>query len=88
MFIVTVIGMGCSRCRELEERVRLASKSMSVPIEIALEDNLDVMLDFQVRSTPCLLVDDKIYFDDHLPTQNEVESLLKALSSASNSKSA
>lgn len=80
--------MGCSRCRELESRVRKITRGMSVPVDIVLEDNLDVMLDNHIRSTPCLLIDGKVYFDDHLPEPEELESLLKSLSSASNSKSA
>lgn len=80
--------MGCSRCRELEARVRQSALGLSMPVDIVLEDDLNVMLDNHIRSTPCLLIDGKVYFDDHLPSSQEVDSLLKSLSSASNSKSA
>lgn len=81
MLIVTVFGMGCSKCRDLEKMVSTASRHTGVVVQIEVEDDLDTMIFHRVKSTPCLLIDGEVYFDDHHPEKSEVESLLKSLSS-------
>lgn len=81
MLIVTVFGMGCSRCRDLESMVSSASMQAGIDVQIEVEDDLDTMIFHRVKSTPCLLIDGQIYFDDHHPERSEVEFLLKSLSS-------
>lgn len=73
---VQVLGIGCARCRELEQRVRDALAEMDLAAEVEHVKDLKLFAAMGVLMTPGLVIDGKVVSQGRIPTLEEMKKLL------------
>jgi small redox-active disulfide protein 2 len=64
---IEVLGMGCTRCHQLEEQVRQALKELNIEAEVDKVSDLDKISSYGVLMTPGLVINGKVYSSGKLP---------------------
>lgn len=77
MKIIKILGTGCPKCKQTEAIVKevVARNNYEVKI-IKVEDIMEIM-QYNVLSTPVLIIDEEIKIKGRVPSIVEVEELLK-----------
>ncbi|HEQ79055.1 MAG TPA: thioredoxin family protein [Euryarchaeota archaeon] len=73
---IEIFGTGCAKCIGLEKNVRKLVSQMNIDAEIVKIDDLDVMLDRGVMSTPCMAIDGEMVIRGRLPSDDELKRML------------
>jgi small redox-active disulfide protein 2 len=76
MMDIKVLGSGCCRCNDLEERVREALAEMGVAAGVDHVTDFREIMKYGVMQTPALVVDGKIKVAGRIPNKPELISLL------------
>ena len=75
---IEVLGMGCSKCTELENNVKKAVEELQLnDVEIKHIKDMAEILSYGVMSTPALVVDDVIKANGRVPGVEELKKMLK-----------
>ncbi len=74
---IEICGPGCPRCLSTEEIVRKVVKRMKVDAEIKKISDFNTMADLGVIMTPAIVVNGKVKIQGKIPTEEEVEKILK-----------
>lgn len=77
MKTVKILGTGCPKCKQTEAIVNevVAQNNYEVNV-IKVEDIMEIM-QYNVLSTPVLVIDEEIKIKGRVPSKSEVEELLK-----------
>ncbi|MHB9035000.1 MAG: thioredoxin family protein [Anaerolineae bacterium] len=76
--IIKVLGSGCPKCQRLEELVREAVASAGVQAKIEHVRDWQEILEYQVMTTPGLVIDEKVVCSGRLPRTAEIVAWLQA----------
>lgn len=74
---IEVLGMGCSKCNTLTERVMEATAELGINAEIVKVDNMKDIMAYGVMTTPALVVDGVVKVKGKVPTKVEIKSLIQ-----------
>jgi len=73
---IKILGTGCPNCKTLEKRVRNVVNDNNIKAEIfKVEDIVDIM-EYNIMSTPGLVVDEKVVSKGRVPSEKEIKELL------------
>ena len=75
---IEILGMGCAKCKMLEENVRKAVGQNGKGVEIVKVTDLDQILEHDVMSTPALVIDGKVRASGRIPDAVEIAKWIKA----------
>ena len=77
MKTVKILGTGCSKCKQTEAIVRevIAQNNLDVNV-IKVEEIMEIM-QYNVLSTPVVVIDEEIKIKGRVPSKSEIEELLK-----------
>jgi small redox-active disulfide protein 2 len=78
MLTVKILGSGCANCRKLEAIAREAAADAGVEAEFVKVTDIKTIMDFDVLSTPALVIDGKVVSSGRIPSKADVEGWLKA----------
>ena len=78
MLTVKILGSGCANCRKLEAIAREATADAGVEAEFVKVTDIKTIMDFDVLSTPALVIDGKVVSSGRIPSKADVEGWLKA----------
>ncbi|MCM2295182.1 thioredoxin family protein [Rhodoferax sp.] len=78
MVIIKILGPGCANCRKLEAIAREAAAVAHVPAEIVKVSDMKQIMQYDLLSTPGLVVNDKLVSSGRIPTLAEVQKWLIA----------
>ncbi len=78
MLTVKILGSGCANCRKLEAIAREAAADAGVEAEFVKVTDIKTIMDFDVISTPALVIDGKVVSSGRIPSKADVEGWLKA----------
>lgn len=73
---VKVLGMGCSTCRLLKEKVERALSEMGTEATIEEVRDFPTILAYGVSSTPALIVNEKVLLAGRVPEIGQIRKLL------------
>lgn len=74
---IEILGMGCSKCKQLEENVRKALGPNGKGVEVVKVTDLDQIIEHDVMSTPALVINGKVMASGRIPDVQEITKWLK-----------
>jgi small redox-active disulfide protein 2 len=77
---IKVLGMGCPKCKRLEELAREAVAETGVAATITHVTTMDEIMAYEVLSTPGLVIDEEVKSAGRLPRKEEIVAWIRAAS--------
>ncbi len=74
--IIQILGIGCTKCKKLEENVREVITLLSGDITIEKVTDLDQIMDFGVMITPALVIDDEVKSVGKVLSPDEIRNII------------
>ena len=74
---IEVCGSGCSKCAELEKRVKEAVVATGTSATVEHVYDMDKIIERGIFMTPALLIDGKTVASGKIPNVEEIASLLR-----------
>jgi small redox-active disulfide protein 2 len=76
MLTIKILGTGCTNCKRLETETRKAVENLGVEAEfIKVTDYQDIM-DYDILSTPGLVINEQVAASGKIPSREELTSLI------------
>lgn len=75
--VIKVLGTGCPKCKALTEIVQDVVKENNIDATIEKVEDIMEIMQYNVLSTPVLVVDENIKIKGRVPSKQEVIELLK-----------
>ena len=75
--IIKILGTGCPKCKTTTQLVEEVVKENNIDAEIIKVEDIMEIMEYNVLSTPALVVDEKIRIKGRVPKKIEIEDLLK-----------
>ncbi len=73
---IEVLGPGCSNCKVLYDRARLAAQELGLEFEIEKITDLNVIMGYRIMSTPALVVDGVVKVSGRVPSVTQLKGVL------------
>ncbi len=74
---IEILGMGCSKCNQLEERAKDAVKELGIEAEVIKVQDINAITNYGVLVTPALVVDGVVKVAGKLPKIEEIKKLIQ-----------
>lgn len=78
MLQVKIIGSGCANCKKLEAVTRAAATAAGIDAEFIKVTDVKAIMEYDILSTPGLVINGKVVASGRIPTQAEIQQWLKA----------
>ena len=76
MLTIKVLGIGCPNCKKLEAIAQQAINMIGVQAEIVKVTDYAEMMEYDILSTPALVVNEKVVSAGRIPSPAEVSTWL------------
>ena len=73
---IKILGPGCPKCKTTYENVLKALDSLQLEADVEKVEDMEEMLQYNVLTTPALLIDDTIHIKGRVAQVSEVKELL------------
>ena len=77
MISVKILGVGCSKCRTLEARVRDLISKNSLQAEVIKVEDIQEMMGYGIMMTPGLVINEKLKSSGIIPKEDQLLKWLK-----------
>jgi small redox-active disulfide protein 2 len=77
MKIIKVLGAGCPSCLTTEEVIKKVANEQGVEVEIIKITDIQEIMEYDVMSTPAVVINEKVIIKGRIPSVGEVKSFLK-----------
>lgn len=74
---IKVLGIGCSRCKELEKRTLNALAELGVAADVHKVTEIQEIMKFKIMGTPGLVIEGKVKSAGRLPTLDEIKGWIR-----------
>ncbi len=74
---IQVLGMGCPKCKRLEQLVREAVEELGVEATILHVTKMDEIMAYPIMSTPGLVINGQLKSSGRLPRKEEIVHWIK-----------
>ena len=75
---IKILGMGCPKCKRLEELAREAASDLGVEATFTKVKDMDAIMAYDVMSTPALVIDGEVKSSGRVPRKEEVTEWIQA----------
>ena len=76
MLKIKILGTGCPNCNKLEQEIKKAAQDLAIEAKFEKVTDFQKIMDYDVLSTPGLVINDKVVSSGRIPSQNELISFL------------
>jgi len=76
MLNIRVLGPGCPNCKKVETIARQAVEHMGLEAEVVKVTDYNKILEYNILSTPGLVINEKVVCAGRIPTEAEVTTWL------------
>ena len=75
--IIKILGTGCPKCKTTTALVEEVVNENNIDAQIIKVEDIMEIMEYNVLSTPVLVIDEKITIKGRVPSKNEIIKLLK-----------
>ena len=76
MLTIKVLGSGCANCKKLEAVARKAAAEVGVEADFVKVTDINAIMEYDLLSTPGLVIDGSLVSSGRIPTQAELQTWL------------
>jgi len=73
---IKILGTGCAKCKTLDKAVRDVVAQNKIEATVSKVEDIMVIMQYNVMTTPALVVDGKVLVKGRVPSENELKELL------------
>jgi len=73
---ILVLGPGCTKCKTLEKITREVIAEAGIEANITKVEDIMEIMNFNILTTPALVVDGKVVLKGRVPSNNELKEIL------------
>ena len=73
---IKVLGQGCSKCKTTYQVVEKVIKENNLDVKLTKVDDIMEMMNYNIMTTPAIVVDEVVKIKGKVPTESEVKELL------------
>lgn len=73
---VKVLGPGCAKCKTTYNVVEKVIKENNLDVTLTKVDDIMEMMNYNIISTPAIVVDGEVKIKGRVPSENEIKELL------------
>ena len=74
---IEILGMGCPKCNQLEERAKEAVKELGIEADVIKVKDIKTISNYGVLITPALVVDGVVKVAGKIPKVEEIKQWIK-----------
>lgn len=74
---IKILGSGCNNCEVAYKHVQAALAAQEVAAEVTKVTDFKEIMKYGVMKTPAVVIDEKVVIAGRVPSQQEIENLLK-----------
>ncbi|MCX8118087.1 MAG: thioredoxin family protein [Desulfobacterota bacterium] len=74
---IEILGMGCAKCNQLEERAKEAVKELGIEAEVIKVQDIKTITNYGVLVTPALVVDGVVKIAGKVPQIEEIKAWIR-----------
>lgn len=74
---IKILGTGCAKCKQTEAIVKQVVEQLGIDAEIEKVEDIQKIMEYNVLSTPVLVVDEVIKVKGRVPMPDEVKVFLQ-----------
>ena len=78
MLTIKVLGSGCANCKKVEAIARQAADNLKLEVEVIKVTDYNKIMEYDIMSTPGLVINDKVVCSGRVPSPAEVAGWLAA----------
>lgn len=73
---IKILGTGCPKCKSLEKLTREVVEQTGISAEISKVEDIMEIMEYNVMSTPALVIDGKVAVKGRVPSAAEIKAIL------------
>jgi small redox-active disulfide protein 2 len=77
MLNIKILGIGCPRCRKLEEKVKEVVSENNISAEVEKVTDLSDMMKYNIMMTPGLVINEKLKSSGSIPKDEQILNWIK-----------
>lgn len=76
MISIKILGTGCAKCKQMEAVVRSVVAQLGTNAVVEKVEDIQKIMEYNVLTTPVLVIDEEIKIKGRVPSEAEVKGLL------------
>ncbi len=77
MKTIKILGTGCQKCKQTEAVIKEALVKLNIEAEVQKVEDIQEIMQYNVMSTPAVVIDEVVKLKGRVPTLNEIEQMLQ-----------
>lgn len=73
---IKVLGQGCSKCKSTYNVIEKVIKENNLDVKLTKVDDIMEMMNYNIMTTPAVVVDEVVKMKGQVPTESDVKKLL------------
>lgn len=73
---IKVLGAGCAKCKTTYEMIEKVVKENNLNVTLTKVEDIMELLNYNIMSTPAVVVDGEVKIKGHVLTENEIKKML------------
>lgn len=73
---IKVLGSGCAKCKSTYNAIEKVIRENNLDVKLVKIDDIEQIMNYNIMTTPAVVVDEEVKIKGHVPSESEVRKLL------------